>query len=697
MLTAVITTLLLIMVIRLAWPESRRDDQTARFPSLSPGEVVPAEVTRPLGQVTRWAKTRTAFRRARTTWRALRAAARFANRHRVALTPVFAALAALAAGAAVYGCGVPVWAAAAVAAAVVWAAVRRTSRAGELAVWLVAYPAAAYAVWVTACALWPPHLPALGAGAAVHAVMWWAHPAVRRIVAWQAWLQYQIAWWPRAMRHIGKPGVKVKGVTKIDAAGRETVWRLQCPPGVLVEDLHQGRGVIESAMRWPGGVIRKVAQASPRDRSLADLYRRDVETSRVLPVTDLPAEGLPRSIYDAFLVGGAEAGDTVTVRLATRDGGGRHVLLAGTTQEGKSTQLGDYAIQLAHCEDVVLVGLDRKGCIEIRNAAHRLARIAQDAEQGTLLLESVAAMIDQSGPLVAAGQRVMRATRDNPALVVLVDELARWTSADERNQRARRAIETIVTSGRAAMVILIAATNSPSSASIGKTEIRTAFDVIHLYQGSPAVWRNMIGSQVRHVDFAELTGRGRHYLLDGRAAHPRLLRGFNNTASRVLQVAVETGPNAPVLHELREKAGGRAWATAPGRVPDELLPYLSETQRTEVFRVRAETPAAEPGPAQGQADGGVDPSIIAAASTTAKAAAMAQAVARACLMIVAAGAGGFSPNDLVGESGMARATVNRWLKALTGEGLVRQQGYGRYQAHPEATADDLATAILGGR
>ncbi|MEV7011792.1 hypothetical protein [Streptosporangium sp. NPDC051022] len=698
MLPALIVTLILAAVVRLAWPKSRHGSEAAHF-STPYGEL-PAAGPRPSGQVVRWAKTRTTFRRARATWRALRSTARTLNRHRIALTPVAAGLAVLAAGTVIYTQHIPVWAAGTaallLAALVSW----KASHAETLPVWLFSYPAIGGAAWITASAVWPPHLLSLGVGTAIYAVVWWAHPAVRRTIAWQARLQYQLVWWPRAMRRIGRSGVKVKKVTKMDPAGQHSVWRLQCPPGVVVEDLQtsDARAAIENAMRWPKGVIRSIEHASTRDRSLADMHRKDMESSRILPVVDLPTEGLPRSIYDPFLTSSGENGETVTVQLATRDGGGRHVLLAGTTEEGKSTQLGDYEIQLFGCEDVVVVGLDRKGCIEIRNGAHRMARVAQTSEEGTLLLESVAAMIDNSGPLIPAGQRVMHATRNNPALVVLVDELARWTADDERNHRARTAIETIVTSGRAAMVILIAATNSPSVASVGKGEIQKAFDVIHLYQGSKQVWRNLIGERIRAVDFTELTGRGRHYLLDGRASQPRLVRGFNNKASRVLQVAVETGPNAPALHALREKAGGQAWATAPGRVPDDLLPHLSETQRTEVFRVRAEVPAEELQAPLGVEDGGVDPAIIAAASTNAKATRMAQAVARACPLMVGAPAG-FTPNDLVQESGMARATVNRWLATLTSGNtpLVERAEHGRYKVVPEATVDVLATALLGGR
>ncbi|MER6830939.1 hypothetical protein ABT352_33435 [Streptosporangium sp. NPDC000563] len=702
MLAALIVTLIVAAIVRLAWPRPGQADDTAAA-HFSPGTSPLGELTAyrkdNTGEVQRWGKTRTTLRRARATWRVLRAVSRFLNRHRVVLTPILVGVVVLTAGSAVYTYQASVWitAAASIAAAALisW----RATRADALPVWLFTYPALGAAAWITASAVWPPHLLSLGIGNLIYAVTWWAHPVIRSIIVWQIRVQYWLAWWPHAMRGIHKPGVKVKKVTKMDPAGKHTVWRLQCPPGITVEQLNSLKPEIASAMHWPKGVIREIVHAPVRSSSQADMHRKDMDQSRILPVIDLPdIEQFPRSIYDPFLVGGAENSDVLTVRLATRDSGSRHVLLAGTTDEGKSTQLGDYLLQLFECDDVVLVGLDRKGCIEIRNGAHRMARIAQGAEEGTLLLEAIAAMADGAGVLIPAGHRVMQADKDNPAVVVVIDELARWISAEENNPRAVAAVETIITSGRAGLIGLIAATNSPSMLSLRKSEIRQAFDIIHLFHGSKAVWRNLIGEQIRHVDFTQLTGKGRHYLLDGRSSRPRLLRGYNNTARRVLNAATAAGPTAPTLHPLRAKAAGRTWETAPGLMPDDLLPFLSETQREEVFRVRAETPAEELRPEPAEVGHQVDPAIVAAASVNAKAARVAQAVARICPVIVEAGQAGFGPDELVKASGMSRSSVNRWLEALVAGDLVARFGHGRYRiTNSITTANDLARTILKGR
>uniref|UniRef100_UPI003F49A54E hypothetical protein n=1 Tax=Streptosporangium sp. CA-235898 TaxID=3240073 RepID=UPI003F49A54E len=703
MLAALIVTLAVATIARLAWRRPGRGDDTmaAHFsPGTSLGELAAYRGQDSAGEVQRWGKTRTTFRRARATWRVLRAVSRFLNRHRVVLTPALAGLTVLAAGSVVYSYQVAAWMAAAAsitaAALISW----QVNRADVLPMWLFTYPALGAAAWITASAVWPPHLLSLGIGNLIYAVTWWAHPVVRSIIVWQIRVQYWLAWWPHAMRGIHKPGVKVKKVTKMDPAGKHTVWRLQCPPGITVEQLNNLKPEIASAMHWPQGVIREIVHAPVRSSSQADMHRKDMDQSRILPIVDLPTDTdqFPRSIYDPFLTGGAENSDVLTVHLATRDSGSRHVLLAGTTDEGKSTQLGNYLLQLFECDDVVVVGLDRKGCIEIRNGAHRMARIAQGAEEGTLLLEAVAAMADGAGVLIPAGHRVMQADKNNPAIVVVVDELARWISAEENNPRAVAAIETIVTSGRAGLVGLIAATNSPSMLSLRKTEIRQAFDIIHLFHGSKAVWRNLIGEQIRHVDFTQLTGKGRHYLLDGRSARPRLLRGYNNTARRVLDAAIAAGPTAPTLHPLREKAAGRMWETAPGLMPDDLLPFLSEAQREEVFRVRAETPAEELRPEAVEVGSQVDPAIVAAAAVNAKAARVAQAVARICPVIVEAGQAGFGPDELVRVSGMSRSSVNRWLEALVEGDLVARFGHGRYRiTNSITTANDLARTILKGR
>jgi S-DNA-T family DNA segregation ATPase FtsK/SpoIIIE len=623
-------------------------------------------------------------------WRAGQAVTRFVARHRVVLTPVLAGAAVWLSGwgaAAWTTAGYPWWVPLPVALLVTWLLGVWARRAEAVPVWLVSYPALVAAVWVWCAAAWPPpHQLSLGVGVALFAAAWWSHRDVRALIWWQIRVQYWLAWWPHALRAVGKPGVKIKRVTKEDPAGKETIWRGQCPPGVTVEQLHSMRDVVESAMRWPRGVIREFRPAPVRDSSQFDMVRKDVDAERLLPITDLPIEGLPRSIYDPFLVGVDESGTYVTVTLATRESGIRHVLAGGTTDEGKSTLLGDYLLQLFGCEDAVVVGLDRKGCIEIRNGAQRMARLAQGSEEGTILLEAIGAMIDASGSLIPPGQRVMTATPENPALVVVVDELARWMAMEEGNQRAVRAVETIVTSGRAAMVGLIAATNSPSIASVRKGEVRGSFDVLHIFHGTRAVWRNIIHESARFIDYTQLTGRGRHYLQDGRGTQPRLVRAFNNRASRVASVAAETADSAPALHALRVQAAGEAWATAPGRLPDELLPYLSEAQREEVFRLRALSPLPDGEPRQ-------QPVVVPITGGGQRARRTAEGIAALTQALADAGDDGCSPEELVKGSGMSRPWVNRQLEALVGEGLVERVGRGRYRSAGVGTPALVAALV----
>lgn len=172
-----------------------------------------------------------------------------------------------------------------------------------------------------------------------------------------------------------------------------------------------------------------------------------------------------------------EAPDLAALPIGVREDGtpwllrllGTHLLIAGATGAGKGSVLWSLVRALGPCVrdgSVRLWALDPKGGIELTPGAGLFARFAyaDPAAMVQLLEEAVGFMRERAERLRRAGQRLHVPTVADPLVVVLVDELAALTAyVGDRNlkKRADAALQLLLSQGRAAGVLVVAALQDP--------------------------------------------------------------------------------------------------------------------------------------------------------------------------------------------------------------------------------------------
>ncbi|MGH2689974.1 MAG: FtsK/SpoIIIE domain-containing protein [Actinomycetota bacterium] len=179
--------------------------------------------------------------------------------------------------------------------------------------------------------------------------------------------------------------------------------------------------------------------------------------------------GRPVSLREAIPVGVAEDGSVVSVNL-----GERHELVGGEPGGGKSNVQSQVVATAALDPSVKLWLFDGK-LVELavwRGCAETF--VGPDLEEANDALRQLRAVMEfRYGELLACGRRKVDAS-DGLHLVV-VDELAMYLTADRRESKEFSSLlRDLVARGRAAGVIVVAATQKPSS-DIVATSLRDLF------------------------------------------------------------------------------------------------------------------------------------------------------------------------------------------------------------------------------
>jgi FtsK/SpoIIIE family len=167
-------------------------------------------------------------------------------------------------------------------------------------------------------------------------------------------------------------------------------------------------------------------------------------------------------------IGLSEDGRPVRVLLLRRN-----MLIGGIMGSGKSGILNLIIANLAACRDVVLWGIDMKGGMELQPWASCFERLAFTPEQACQLFrDAVARLEERAARMAAEGKRVWEPTPDDPALIIIADEYA------ELPEQAHPDADSVSRRGRAVAVNLIAATQRPTQAAMGKnTAVRSQMDI----------------------------------------------------------------------------------------------------------------------------------------------------------------------------------------------------------------------------
>jgi DNA segregation ATPase FtsK/SpoIIIE, S-DNA-T family len=287
-------------------------------------------------------------------------------------------------------------------------------------------------------------------------IPWWYHRRRRAKVR----VERIISWWPDIAADIGLPGSQIASVV-VDVWG----WtaRVILKKGTTTAHAISRIPAIESGLGLPPGSVRVFPDAKRADRCVL----RVVET-------DPHAEPIPwpgrwvTSITKPVTVGLSEDGRPVRVLLLRRN-----VLIGGIMGSGKSGILNLIIANLAACPDVLLWGIDMKGGMELSPWAACFDKLAFTPDQATALFREAAGRLNQRAARMAAqGKRLWEPTPEDPALIIIVDEWA------ELPEQAHPYADTIGRLGRAVAVGLIAATQRPTQAAMGKnTATRSQMDV----------------------------------------------------------------------------------------------------------------------------------------------------------------------------------------------------------------------------
>jgi hypothetical protein len=393
--------------------------------------------------------------------------ARLAWRYRSELAPLAAAAALAGAGAWAHaahpGAAVPVLAGSLAAACAV---VAFGARAGLAPLAERAYAGAvllAGGAWLAlAAALGPFTSPlplALGIGAVVLSVPWWAHRRRRARVR----VERTLAAWPDIARAVGLAGSAVMSAT-VDVWGWRARFRLA--RGQTITDVIARIPAIESGLGTFRGAVR--VYPTPDDR--ANRFELRVLDS------DPHADAIPwpgpsiHSITEPAELGPFEDATPCRVLFLRR-----HAVFGGSTGSGKSGGLNVLMGNLTACADVVIWAIDLKRGMELGPWTECIDRLAVTPEQATALLrDAVAILKGRAAYLASAGRRTWEPSPEMPALVIIIDEYAELS---EEAPEALHYTDEIARLGRALAVTLTAATQRPTQKVMGQGAVRSQMDL----------------------------------------------------------------------------------------------------------------------------------------------------------------------------------------------------------------------------
>ena len=261
--------------------------------------------------------------------------------------------------------------------------------------------------------------------------------------------------WRRAWLDVGLPRVAARRVWQVPAG---ELVRIRCSRGSSIPTVAAHAEQLAACL----GAREVRVHRDPKHAAwgTALLVRRDPLDGVTAAWPWADATG-PLSLWGAFPVGVDELGGTVTMALPERN-----LLLGGEPGAGKSAAMSLVLATAALDPTVKLWLLDGK-LVELaawQPCAERLA--GPNIDDAIALLEAVREEMEHRyRELLSTGARKITRGDGLPLHVIACDELAFYLTAEDRKQRTRFAelLRDLVARGRAAGVIVIAATQKPAA------------------------------------------------------------------------------------------------------------------------------------------------------------------------------------------------------------------------------------------
>jgi hypothetical protein len=261
--------------------------------------------------------------------------------------------------------------------------------------------------------------------------------------------------WRHAWTHCGLTAVHAERVEQVPAGDRLSV---RVSRGSSCDAIAERSEELAACL----GLRELRIERDPANASqgTVTLVRRD-------PLAELGGMAWPQldaerlSLWEPIPVGLDEHGRTVTVSLVERN-----LLVGGEPGAGKSAALSMLIASAALDPDARLWLLDGKRVELAAWSARAEQLVGPDVEEAIGLLEDVqSVMEDRYRELLAGGLRKIDRSAGMPLHVVVCDELAFYLTVEDRQQRTRfvELLRDLVARGRAAGVIVLAATQKPSA------------------------------------------------------------------------------------------------------------------------------------------------------------------------------------------------------------------------------------------
>ena len=341
-----------------------------------------------------------------------------------------------------------------------------------------------------------------------------------------------VFWWSDIVGRDGRLPI-VKREMVIPAGAR---FLLQLPVGIHLAYLETRLGELTAALNartvrvrpWRGGARFVELVVITKDP-----FARVVKSS----LAESSQSG-PGSLWDAVDIGVGEDGRRVSVDLPEHN-----LLIGGEPGAGKSVALSCVVAAAALDPTCELTLLDPKE-VELlpwRDVARRVVGPSSDEAIGALeVLHEVLATRYHS--LVASGLRKVERARGDGLHVVVIDELAWFLRGGERASRERftELLRDLVARGRAAGIIVVAATQKPSH-DVVPTAIRDLFSYrLAMRCTSPEASDTILGqgwaSQGFNAASVDPAQRGVGYLL-AEGGVPQLFRAAFLSDEEVATIA----------------------------------------------------------------------------------------------------------------------------------------------------------------
>jgi hypothetical protein len=419
---------------------------------------------------------------------------------------------------------------------------------------------------------------ALGIGAFLLAVPWWAHRRRRA----KARVQRALAAWPDIAKAVSLHGAKIQSA-RVDLWG----WRarLRLARGQTIADVTARITAIESAL----GIYRGAVRVYPtRDGKANRCELRVLDTDPHADAVPWPGPSA-LSITAPVDLGPFEDAEACRVSFLRR-----HALFAGTTGSGKSGGLNVLMATLAACDDVVIWAIDLKNGMELQPWAPCIGRLATTPDQAAALLaDAVKVLQARAAHLTATGRRVWEPSPAMPALVIIVDEYAEL--ADEA-PAAMSDTDSIARLGRALAVTLVAATQRPTQKAMGQGAVRSQMDTRICFRvREPRDVDLILGQGMLHAGWHAhtLNAPGKFLVSAPEHTTPNRARAYLVTDDDVARIVAHHGQRRPQLDDVSR--GALNLPPAPvDPVPWYLTGHPRDAQNAQTSRATPHTVTTTP-------------------------------------------------------------------------------------------------------